>query len=336
MFLHIGDTRIYQLNNKIVQLTEDHTYIARELKRVNITAEQAASDSRRNVLLQCIGVNNYFEPQIEAGSMAKNEGLLLCSDGFRHMVTEEELWEALQPAGFSEEQDMKDASVRLAETNMIKKLDHPALPRIVDIIDKKDVIYVVMDYIEGEPLSNVLAKHGAQPQERVIEWAKQLCRILDYLHTCDPPYEIYPIRYWNQQLSSGLERVVQKCTQLNPEDRYQTCAEVLYALNNYNEMDESYRYKQKRKMRSFVSVAAAGIMCLAVGMTCQVLKTQVNNSDYENILLQAEKSATSEEKEDYYMAAVDIKPAALEAYMGMIDAYKDDAVFRWKKKPGYR
>ena len=36
----------------------------------------------------------------------------------------------------------------MAEANMIKKLDHPALPRIVDIIDKEDVIYVVMDYIE--------------------------------------------------------------------------------------------------------------------------------------------------------------------------------------------
>ena len=36
------------------------------------------------------------------------------------------------------------------------KLDYPSLPRIVDIIEKENVIYVVMDYIEGETLSSVL------------------------------------------------------------------------------------------------------------------------------------------------------------------------------------
>lgn len=48
----------------------------------------------------------------------------------------------------------------IAEANLMKKLDHPCLPRIVDIIDKVDVIYVVMDYIEGEPLSKVIEKMG--------------------------------------------------------------------------------------------------------------------------------------------------------------------------------
>ena len=70
---------------------------------------------------------------------------------------------------------------------MMKKLDYPSLPRIVDIIEKENVIYVVMDYIEGETLSSVLSKEGAQPQEVVIEWAKELCRVLDYLHTQNPP-----------------------------------------------------------------------------------------------------------------------------------------------------
>ena len=75
----------------------------------------------------------------------------------------------------------------IAEANMMKKLDHPCLPRIVDIIDRKNVIYVVMDYIEGEPLSKILEKYGAQPQETVIEWAKELAGVLEYLHMQDPP-----------------------------------------------------------------------------------------------------------------------------------------------------
>lgn len=75
----------------------------------------------------------------------------------------------------------------LAEANMMKRLDHPALPRIVDIIDNGVTIYVVMDYIEGESLDKVLAEYGAQPEELVIGWAKQLCDALTYLHSQKPP-----------------------------------------------------------------------------------------------------------------------------------------------------
>lgn len=75
----------------------------------------------------------------------------------------------------------------LAEANMMKKLDHPALPRIVDIIDNGVTIYVVMDYIEGESLDKILNEYGAQPEERVVGWAKQLCDALSYLHSQKPP-----------------------------------------------------------------------------------------------------------------------------------------------------
>jgi serine/threonine-protein kinase len=75
----------------------------------------------------------------------------------------------------------------LAEANMMKRLDHPALPRIVDIIDNGVTIFVVMDYIEGESLDKILAEYGAQSEELVIGWAKQLCDALSYLHSQKPP-----------------------------------------------------------------------------------------------------------------------------------------------------
>lgn len=75
----------------------------------------------------------------------------------------------------------------LAEANLMKRLDHPALPRIVDIIDNGVTIFVVMDYIEGESLDKILAEYGSQPEELVIGWAKQLCDALSYLHSQKPP-----------------------------------------------------------------------------------------------------------------------------------------------------
>lgn len=75
----------------------------------------------------------------------------------------------------------------LAEANLMKRLDHPALPRIVDIIDNGETIYVIMDYIEGESLDKILNEYGSQPEELVIGWAKQLCDALSYLHSQKPP-----------------------------------------------------------------------------------------------------------------------------------------------------
>lgn len=73
------------------------------------------------------------------------------------------------------------------EANVLKKVDHPVLPRIVDVIQDNGSIYVVMDYIEGRTLDAILATEGAQPQEQVIQWGKDLCSALEYLHSMNPP-----------------------------------------------------------------------------------------------------------------------------------------------------
>lgn len=299
----------------------------------------------------------------------------------------------------------------IAEANLIKQLDHPAIVRIVDIIDNGNVIYIIEDYIEGETLGTILENNGAQPQELVIEWAMQICEALEYLHTrkpaiiyrdmkpanvmlkpdgnikvidfgiareykdqsladtvslgtkgyaapeqfggkgqtdartdiyclgvtlyhlltgqnpCEPPYEIYPIRHWNPQLSAGLEAIIQKCTQLNPDDRYQSCAELLYALHHYEEYGAAYRAMQKSKLKKFVITASITVICLCIGIFGLIMRTATNNADYNQNILQAEKASTSDEKANYYATAIDIKPMAIEAYIGMIEAFKDDAAF---------
>src|SRR5690625_5042017 len=79
----------------------------------------------------------------------------------------------------------------VVEANMLKKLEHPALPRIYDIIESKDDIYVVMDYIEGESLKEKLDREHAFPPDKVIAWAKQLADVLGYLHNQQPHPIIY-------------------------------------------------------------------------------------------------------------------------------------------------
>lgn len=73
------------------------------------------------------------------------------------------------------------------EAGMLISLRHPALPRITDFFSKgEDRWYLVMDFIEGETLKAVAEKRGPIPEPEVLDWAGQLCEILDYLHSQKP------------------------------------------------------------------------------------------------------------------------------------------------------
>ena len=88
----------------------------------------------------------------------------------------------------------------IAETNILKKLNHPHLPSIIDVIDQDDSFLVVMDYIEGITLSKLLKNSGPQPWRDVVEWGKQLCDVLAYLHSRKPPIIYRDMKPDNVQL----------------------------------------------------------------------------------------------------------------------------------------
>ena len=78
-----------------------------------------------------------------------------------------------------------------AEPNILRKLNHPALPRVFDVLEDSDSIYIIFDYIEGTSLDKKLAEAGNFPEELVLEWACQLCDVLSYLHSFKPSPIIY-------------------------------------------------------------------------------------------------------------------------------------------------
>lgn len=94
VIVHVGDTRMYHIGSSLKQLTEDQTYVAREVNRGTLTPEQAKTDKHRNMLLQCIGASQIVEPQIICGRV-KQGVYMLCSDGFRHKITEDEIYKYL-------------------------------------------------------------------------------------------------------------------------------------------------------------------------------------------------------------------------------------------------
>lgn len=296
----------------------------------------------------------------------------------------------------------------LAEANLMKRLDHPALPRIVDIIDNGQTIYVIMDYIEGESLGKILKEYGAQPQEQVLDWAKQLCDVLEYLHSQKPPiiyrdmkpdnvmlkpegnlkvidfgiareykeknladttilgtrgyappeqhgsrqtdvrsdiyalgmtmhhlltgadprnadYMYAPIRQWNLELSGGLERIIDKCTALDPEDRYQNCSELMYALEHYEE-DGAYKKKQKRKLASFIIAASMSVVLGTAGLGAQAMGAYEHSRDYEQ-MINISDSTPYDEKVQSYLEAIDLSGTDTRAYLKLLDAYQENGQF---------
>ena len=295
----------------------------------------------------------------------------------------------------------------IAETDILKRLNHPHLPSIIDVIDCDDTFLIVMDYIEGRTLDHWLKKEGAQPQERVVEWAKQICDVLGYLHSRKPPiiyrdlkpsnvmlkpdgkimiidfgtarefkeqsiedtkclgtqgyaapeqygghgqtdartdiynlgatmyhlltghnpslppYEMYPIRQWNPSLSSGLEAIVTKCTQRNPNDRYQSCAELMYALEHYDELDIEYRKQQKRKWGAFLAACSLTAVSLIGCLGFKFAENSTIKNSYDGYLRAASNAATQEEKVDYYRDAINLDPSRGDAWLSLLDVFID-------------
>lgn len=298
----------------------------------------------------------------------------------------------------------------LAEANMLKKLDHPALPRIVDIIEEQGSILVVMDYIEGESLNKVLEREGAQSQEQVIEWAKHLCDALDYLHTrkpsiiyrdmkpanimlqmegrvklidfgtareykednvtdtvslgtkgyaapeqfgnnqtdartdiyclgatlyhlvtgknpSEPPYTITPIRQLNPTLSGGFENIILKCTRPNPDDRYQSCAELLYALEHYDRDDEIHKRILLRKILVFSVSVFMLLLSLSVSALGFNGSNNLNSNNFDSIILGAQSYDSQKlynNEINQYLKVYQIYPNLMrqDDYISLLSAYE--------------
>lgn len=222
----------------------------------------------------------------------------------------------------------------IQEAQMMKSFTHPAIPNIIDIVVCQNFMAIVMDYVEGETLETIVKEYGAQPVDRVVEWAKQICDVLNYLHTLNSPHiyrdmkpgnimlepretiklidfglmrtykpnqkqdtcnlgtqgyaapeqyggrgqsdartDIYglgmtmyhlltgidpketdfavkPIRQINPSLPKGLEYIVEKCTQIDPANRYQSCTELLNDLNRYDDLPGCEAPDLKNKLRT--------------------------------------------------------------------------------------
>lgn len=295
----------------------------------------------------------------------------------------------------------------IVEIDMLKKLNHPNLPSIIDVIDKDDTFLIVMDYIQGNSLQKLLKNEGAQPQEKVVKWGIQICDVLQYLHsqnppiiyrdmkpanvmlkpdgnitvidfgtarefkvdstedtTClgtkgyaapeqyrgskhhqtdertdiynlgvtlyhlltnkhpnEPPYVLKPITEWNSNLSTGLEKIIIKCTKEDPDERYQSCAELMYDLQHYRDSDIKNLKTSRKKLAAF---SASMIMSLVCAFTSVNFNHKYDNSiiaDYNSQIEKIYYASSYEEKMLYCLSALSIDSSNISAYDELINIF---------------
>lgn len=80
----------------------------------------------------------------------------------------------------------RNSSEVRVEPEILKRLEHPCLPRIFDVIEEEDFVYIIMEYIRGTSLDKLLERTGRMEEERVIKWAVSICEVLSYLHEMKP------------------------------------------------------------------------------------------------------------------------------------------------------
>ena len=305
----------------------------------------------------------------------------------------------------------------ITETNLLKELKHPYLPSIADIIENDDTIIIVMDYVEGRPLSDILSEEGVIEEDKVADYAIQLCDVLDYLHsqnppiiyrdlkpanimlrpdgkitlidfgtarkynydsvsdtTClgtigyaapeqfagetlrqtdartdiynlgatmyhlltgvnpsEPPYELYPIRRWDESLSNGLEKIILRATRKDPDKRFNDCKEMSYALQHFRDLDDSYIATQKKKIYLFAVSLILSFTFFSMAIVVNGMEKREISKVYNNYLSEAAlkiASAGSENVVDsdilkLFRDAINISPNSTEAYIRMLDYYCD-------------
>ncbi len=89
---HVGDSRVYRLRNQsLEQLTEDHSFVAEQIRTGHMTAEQANASNLQNVLVRALGIDPTVQVDVSEHAIAEDDTILLCSDGLTRELSDAQI-----------------------------------------------------------------------------------------------------------------------------------------------------------------------------------------------------------------------------------------------------
>lgn len=108
---HVGDSRIYRLRaGEFEQLTQDHSFVAEQVRKGKMTEEEAASSAMQNVLVRALGIDPTVEVDVSEELVLEGDTVLLCSDGLSRELSDDQITSVLR-----EYDDAQRAASRLVD-----------------------------------------------------------------------------------------------------------------------------------------------------------------------------------------------------------------------------
>jgi serine/threonine protein phosphatase PrpC len=108
---HVGDSRAYRLRGgELAQLTQDHSFVAEQVRRGSMTEQEAASSKLQNVLLRALGVDPDVQVEVDEHLLLEGDAILLCSDGLTRELSDAQITAILGDA-----EDAQEAADRLVD-----------------------------------------------------------------------------------------------------------------------------------------------------------------------------------------------------------------------------
>ena len=101
--MNIGDSRLYYFDEKIHQVTMDHSLVEELVRAGELDRAESRNHPQKNIITKAVGVAEDVQPDFFIVDMKENSRILLCSDGLSNMVDDEKLEEILSGEGTEEE-----------------------------------------------------------------------------------------------------------------------------------------------------------------------------------------------------------------------------------------
>ncbi len=194
------------------------------------------------------------------------------------------------------------------EASILASLDHPNLPKVSDYFINNNRYYIVMDFIEGDNLKTMVDKAGEKglEAEKVIKWSKDILKILDYLHTQNPPVIYRDIKPSNIMIHRdgrailidfGIARVI---------DRESNTEKTVIGTEGYCPVEQ---YRGKVEARSDIYALGATMHHLLTGLPPVPFKFEPLREIIPEISTEVEEivmKALKEKPQDRFASAKDM------------------------------
>jgi serine/threonine-protein kinase len=181
-------------NNSLIQLAQDGPILKLELKSSNLPNACIHTGNASSNLF-CIHCG---QPLVEKEEFIRNYQILKTLGrggmGTTYLAWDKSQTEAKTPQllvlkqmNADIEQIAKARELFLREARILQSLHHPAIPKYYDFFVENEQKYLAMELIHGQNLEQLVYQKGPVTPQQAIDWAIQLCDILKYLHSLQPP-----------------------------------------------------------------------------------------------------------------------------------------------------